>query len=102
MPGDHDPGAAVLLKAPHRPKPRLQPAVVGLDAVVGVLVSSMPRGRRQLLEHARIHRRVVGDNLNRGDPGCADGPLEESPGCLGITRGETNTSTTWPNWSTAR
>jgi hypothetical protein len=45
----------------------------------------MPRGRRQLLEHTRIHRRVVGDNLNRGDPGCADGPLEESPSRPGLT-----------------
>jgi hypothetical protein len=39
----------------------------------------------QLLEHARIHRRVVGDNLNRGDPGCADGPLEGSPSRPGLT-----------------
>jgi hypothetical protein len=69
MPGDHDPGAAVLLEPPHRPKPRLQPAVVRLDLVVGVLVGSMPGHRRQLLEHARVHRRVVGDDLDRSDPG---------------------------------
>ncbi len=30
MPCDHDPGAAVLLQAPHRPEPRLGPTVVGL------------------------------------------------------------------------
>src|SRR6266545_920863 len=42
MPGDHDPGAAVLLAATHRPQPRLESAVVGLDPVVGVPVGAMP------------------------------------------------------------
>jgi hypothetical protein len=42
---DH-PGAAVL--SAHRPQPRLQAAVIALDAVVGVLVGSMPRRRQQL------------------------------------------------------
>src|SRR6266508_4792774 len=42
MPGDHDPGAAVLLAATHRPRPRRESAVVGLDAVVGVPVAAMP------------------------------------------------------------
>jgi hypothetical protein len=102
MSGDHDPGATVLLEATHRPKPRLQPAVVRLDPVVGVLVGSMPGGWRQLCEHARIHRRVVGDGLDRGDLGGADGMLEEPAGGPGVAPRETNTSTTRPDWSIAR
>jgi hypothetical protein len=76
--------------------------VVTLDPVVGVLVGSMPGCWRQLLEHARVYRRVVGDDLNRGDLGGADGPLENRRAALASRRGETNTSTTWPDWSMAR
>jgi hypothetical protein len=85
VPDDHDPGATVLLEPAHRPQPRLQSAVVGLNAIVGVLVSSMPGRWHQLPKHARVHRRVVGDDLGRGDLGCADGMLEE-PACRpGVT-----------------
>jgi hypothetical protein len=34
VPGDHSPGAAVLLEPAHRPQPRFEVAVVSLDAVV--------------------------------------------------------------------
>jgi hypothetical protein len=44
--GDHDPGAAVLLEPTHRAKPRFQPAVVGLDAVVGIPIGPVPGCRR--------------------------------------------------------
>ena len=52
--GDHDPGAVLLFEPAHRPEPRLQPAVVAFDAVVGVLVGPMPRRRQQVIEHCRI------------------------------------------------
>jgi len=84
MPGDHHSGAAVLLEPPHRPQTRLQPTVVGLNVVIGVLVGATPGRRHQLLEHARIHRRVIGDDLDRGDLGRADGLLEEPSGCLEV------------------
>jgi len=51
--GDHDPGAVLLFEPAHRPEPRLQPAVVAFDAVVGVLVGPMPRRRQQVIEHCR-------------------------------------------------
>jgi hypothetical protein len=59
MPGDHDPGAAVLLEPAHRTQPRLQPAVVTLDVVVGIPIGAMPDRRQQLLEHRQVHRRMV-------------------------------------------
>jgi hypothetical protein len=70
-------GVSVLLEPAHRPQPRLQAAVVGLDAVVGVLVGSMPCCRQQLLQHRRIGRCLVSDDLHRCDPRRADGPFEE-------------------------
>jgi hypothetical protein len=39
--------------------------VVGLDAVVGVVVGSVPGRGQHFLEHARVHRCVVGDDLDR-------------------------------------
>ena len=42
MPGDHDPGAAVMLGPTHRTQPRLEATVVGLDAVVGIPIGAMP------------------------------------------------------------
>jgi hypothetical protein len=38
---DH-PGGTVLLEAAHRPQPRLEVPMIGLDPVVGVLVGAMP------------------------------------------------------------
>jgi hypothetical protein len=59
--------------------------VVGLDTVVGVLVGSMPGCRRQLLEHAWVHRRLIGDDLHRGYLGRADGMFEEPARRPGVT-----------------
>jgi hypothetical protein len=51
MPGDHDPGAAILLEAPHRTKPCLQPTMIAFDSVIGVAVGAMPGRGQQLLQH---------------------------------------------------
>jgi hypothetical protein len=60
MPHKNHPGAAVLLEPSHRPQPCLQPAVITLDAVVGIPVGAMPRRWQQLLQHARVDRRLIG------------------------------------------
>ena len=86
----------------HRPQPRLQPAVVGLDPVVGVLLGSMPRCRQQLLQHDRVGRRPICGHLNGHHVGRADGLLKEPTSSLGVAPTATNTSITYPNWSIAR
>src|SRR5215207_7467888 len=45
MAGNDHPGAVVLLEPAHRSQPRLQPAVIAFDMVVGVLLGAMPYGR---------------------------------------------------------
>ena len=59
--------------------------MVGLDAVVGVLLGSVPRRWEQLLKHHRIGRCAVGDDLHRRYLGRADGPLEEPVGRGDVT-----------------
>jgi hypothetical protein len=59
MSGDHDPGAAVLLHAPHRPQPCLETAVVGLNAVVGVPIGAVPGRWQEVIEHHWVDRRPV-------------------------------------------
>src|SRR5215211_8715649 len=82
---DH-PGGTVLLEAAHRPQPRLEAAMVGLDPVVGVLLGSMPRCRQQLLQHDRVGGCSVRDHLNGSYLGRGDGPLKEPMSCLGCRR----------------
>jgi hypothetical protein len=73
--------------------------MVGLDPVVGVLLSAVPRRWQRILQHRRVHRRLVGGDLDGRDLGRAHRPLEESVGFLRVAprRGETNTSATCPN-----
>ena len=80
MPGDHDPGAAILLEAPHRTKPCLQPTVIAFDPVIGVAVGAMPGRWQQLLQHDWVGGCLVGDDLHRGDLRRAERPLEEPAG----------------------
>jgi hypothetical protein len=64
MPGQYDRGAAVLLQASHRSQPRLQSAMVSLNPIVAMLLSGVPGRRQQLVEHHRVDRRSVGDDLD--------------------------------------
>jgi hypothetical protein len=48
--GDDDLGCDVCSQAPHRSEPVLEPAVIGFDRVVGVLLDVMPRGAQQLID----------------------------------------------------
>jgi hypothetical protein len=60
MSRDDHPGAAVSLEASHRPQPGLEASVIGLDVVVGIPLSAMPRRWQQLLQYHRIRRCPVG------------------------------------------
>ena len=98
MPGDHRPGAAVLLEAPHRTQPRLQSAVICFETVVAIPVGAMPSPWQQLFQRGRVHRREVGDDLHRHRLRLTDRPLEEPTSGRCIPPWGTNTSMTWPNW----
>src|SRR5215207_3465691 len=102
MGGDHDPGAAILLAAPHRTEPCLQPTVIAFDPVIGVSVGAMPGRGQQFLQHDRGGGCLVGDDLHRGDLRRAERPLQEPAGSGRVAPWETNTSMTWPAWSIAR
>ena len=85
MPGDDHPGTGVLLESSHRSQPRLETAMVGLDPIVGVPLGAVPRRWEQLLQHDRVGRCLVGDDLDRLDLGRADGPLEAPVGRGSVT-----------------
>jgi hypothetical protein len=77
--GSQDPRGPVTLESAHRPQPRFQPAVIGLDRVVRVPLDSVQRRRDQLIQDPRISRGPVGGDLGRDRPG-AQRPGEEPPG----------------------
>jgi hypothetical protein len=54
--GDDDRGGAVGTQSSHGSQPVFEPAVVGLDPVVGVLLDVMPRRRHHLVEDPRVDR----------------------------------------------
>jgi hypothetical protein len=62
----------------------------------------MPGRWRQLLKHARVQRRVVGDALDRVTLVVPIACSKNRRAALLSRRGTTNTPTTWPDWSTAR
>jgi hypothetical protein len=63
--GGNNTQRAERLNATHRAQPCLQPAVVGFDAVVGVLLEHVPRGRNTLVYNPRVDRRPVSRHLDR-------------------------------------
>jgi hypothetical protein len=58
--------------------------VIRLDPVARVLLGSRPRRREEFLQHRRVHRRVIGNNLDRREFGRADRSLEEPTGSLRV------------------
>jgi len=98
VPGGQDPRGPVAFQAAHRPQPRLQPAMVGLDGVVRVALDGMQRRRNQLARDPLIGRGLVGGDLGR-DGAAAQRPGEEPPGRGQVRRADSSTSMTWPCWS---
>ena len=72
-------GAAEPFHAAHRTGPSLQPAVIGFDGFVGVLLHHVPRLGNQLVEDPRVGRGPVGGHLRRPSRR-AQGPGEEPAG----------------------
>jgi hypothetical protein len=59
---------AVRLESAHGPQPGFEPTMVGLDHVVCILLGDMPSCWYELVEHPRVDRRLVDDNLDRQRP----------------------------------
>jgi hypothetical protein len=102
MAANEHPGGTVLLKATHRPQPRLEPAVVSLDAVVA---------------YRSVQCHAAGSSSSSTTGYVAAWSVTTSTGvtlivpiarsknrCAAVAsrREETNTSMTCPNWSIAR
>ncbi len=86
MAGDDDPGGAISLQPSHRPEPRLEAPVVGLEPVVGMGLRVMEGRRGQLIEDARIDPVPVGGDLHGRDPGSIDRPGEETACRLSVVQ----------------
>jgi len=69
----------VWFESSHRTEPGFQPAMVGFDGIVGILLDDMQRRRGVLVDHAGIGGRPVSGDLDRPH---ADGERtsEEGPG----------------------
>jgi hypothetical protein len=102
MPHDDHPGAVILLEAPHRSKPRLQPPVISRNPVVAILLGAVPRRRQQLVQDGRIRRRLVGGDSIGVALVALMACSKNRRAAMASRRAETSTSMTWPNWSTAR
>jgi hypothetical protein len=76
-------GGADAFQAAHRSRSGLQPAVIGFDRVVGVLLHDVPRLGHELVEHPRVRRGPVGGHLGRPSRP-AQGPGKELAGCRQI------------------
>src|SRR5664280_2357702 len=65
MPSDHDPGGPVPFEAPHRAKSGLEPSVVSLDSIVGVLGGVVKCIRQELCNDSDQGVGPVGGDLDR-------------------------------------
>jgi hypothetical protein len=83
MPATDHLGAADAFQAAHRSRSGLQPAVIGFDRVVGVLLHDVPRLGHELVEHTRVSRGPVGGHLGRPSRR-VQCPGEEPAGCRHI------------------
>ena len=58
-------GRAEAFESAHRPQPSFQPAVIGLDPVVAVLLGDMRRSWDQFVQHPQVRAGLVGRHLDR-------------------------------------
>jgi hypothetical protein len=70
---------AISLQSTHRPEPRLQTAMVGLDGVVRMDPCAVQGRRDHLVEHSRVETVPVGGDLDGQDLGSVERPGEEAP-----------------------
>ena len=98
---DDDARGAVGLEAAHRSQRRFQPSVVAFDPVVRVLPGVVHRAGNQFRDDARQRGGAIGHDLV-WEIVREHGVREEGRAAAMSRHFETNTSMTWPCWSTAR
>jgi hypothetical protein len=81
MPGDRHLRSPIGLESAHGSQPSLELTVIGLDRVVRVLLDVTPRHRQEFVDHTRVDRCGVGDDLVRDHLERPERPGEESAGC---------------------
>jgi hypothetical protein len=103
MAGHNDASGPDPLQSSHRPQPHLQPTVIRLYGIDGEPLNVLDRAGQNLVEHPRVDMGSIGHRLGRLGPGRHEWLRAKNrlPAWASL-RGQTNTSTTWPNWSTAR
>ncbi len=101
VPGSDDLGGAETFQSPHRPQSGLQPAVIGLDLVVGIPGVDVVGGGQLFVEDPRVGRGAVGGHLGRAPP-WDRARVKNRRAAAGSRFSEARTSMTWPNWSIAR
>ena len=80
---DHDCCSPIAFAATHRAQAGLEPAVVVLDAVIGVLLGVVARVGDQFLDHRDQRRGFVGDDLH-GPKMSPERGFEEAPSGRGV------------------
>jgi hypothetical protein len=79
MPATDQLGGADAFQAAHRSRAGLQPAVIGSNRVVGVLLHDVARLGHELVDHTRVRRGPIGGHLGRPSRR-AQGPGKELAG----------------------
>jgi len=98
---DHHLCSSISFVSWHRSEPGFESSVVTLDAVIGVLVSVVKRVRDEFFDDGLQGLGQISYHLV-WFPVSDERSSEEVRAAGMLRRGETNTSMTWLDWSTAR
>ena len=88
-------GGPVAFQPAHRPQPRFQPAVIGLDRIVRIPLGDVQCRRNRLVEDPRVSRCPVGGDLG-WDRAERSMRVKNRRAAARSRRADSRTSMTWP------